>query len=136
MRYLPVVIAIFMLVGCAHNARIQLDYIEVRDECRGFAEDNFDLYLNQHHGRNVQLSGRDKSAVMAKIFAECMDRKGWTVASPGKGSGGGGGNAPSRSPQQVSPPSHSVPPIRYIPNEPLRPASSVPIPAERQRINQ
>jgi hypothetical protein len=132
MQKLLLIIAMLLLNGCVHNARIQLDYIDVRDECRDFAEDNFDLYVGQYHNRTMQLSGRDKSAVMAKIFAECMDKKGWTVASPGKG---GANNAP-RAPQQVSPPGHSSPPIRYIPNEPLRPASSVPIPAERQRINQ
>jgi hypothetical protein len=133
MKKITLLIAMLTLNGCVHNARIQLDYIEVRDECRDFAEDNFDLYVGQYHNRATGLSGRDKSAVMAKIFAECMDKKGWTVASPGRG---GANNGP-RSPQKVSPPGHTAPPPKfYLPNEPLRPASSVPIPAERQRINQ
>ncbi len=139
MKNIIILLTMIMLVGCVHNSRIQLDYIDVRDECRDFSEDNFASYVGQYHGGR-QLSGRDKSAILAKLFADCMYQKGWTVATPSGGRGAGGAQQPPPQPQQQFAPQPQqqqiAPPLRYIPAEPPRPATNMPIPSNRQRINQ
>ncbi len=136
------VMAILLLTSCTHGARIQYDYLDVRDECRDFSEDNFAPYVGQYYSASGGLTVRDKNAILAKLFADCMYQKGWTVATPGKGN-----SAPQRQPSSPQPSSMSqpamqqppaqqpAPPIRYIPAEPPRPATNMPIPATRQRIN-
>lgn len=137
-----------LLGGCWHSSRVQLDYLDVRDECRDFSEDNFAPYVQQYHS-GAMLGGRDKNAILAKLFADCMYQKGWTVASPGQRTGapppqGGGGYAQQPQAAPRGAPESAAAPIRYIESQPPRPpeyAQPVPpsremtFPANRQPIN-
>jgi hypothetical protein len=123
---------LMLLTCCAHSSRIQYDYIEVRDECRDFAEDNFNPYVAQYH-RGAMLNGRDKSAILAKLFADCMYQKGWTVARPA--SKNTASAPPQPQPPQVIYVPQPAPQQQFIPSEPPRPATGMPIPAQRYRIN-
>jgi hypothetical protein len=136
MKKICILMGLLILSGCTHGARIQYDYIDVRDECREFSEDNAGAYVQQYHNGAAQLSGRDKNAILAKLFADCMYQKGWTVATPSGNKAGGSGGGQQPQPSQPNPAmQQSAPPIRYIPAEPIRPATNMPIPANRQRIN-
>jgi hypothetical protein len=132
MKKIIAIISLTLLTACKHGADIQYDYDDVRDECREFAEDNFNPYVAQYH-RGAMLNGRDRSAILAKLFADCMYQKGWTVARPT-------GKKTSSVPPQSAPnpnfsPAQPAPPQYFIPSEPPRPATGMPIPSERYRIN-
>lgn len=80
-----VVLTLPVLGGCTVPTRIQQDYIAVRDECRGLAEDNFQFYAPPEGGSaSSVLASKDRNAVLAQIFSDCMFKNGWTVASPGR----------------------------------------------------
>ncbi len=106
-----------VLSGCLTSSRVQMDYIDMRDECRQMAEENADFYKPQPAASQA-LQTKNVQAVLAQIFHDCMELKGWTVASPG---------IKRKAPPRYAPPvPRAAPqpqqPLRYIPAEPPRPA--------------
>ncbi len=80
-----IAIACLWLVGCTNSSRIQMDYLSLRDTCRGVAEENQQFYTaGQPQTGNPALRAKDQNAILAQIFSDCMYANGWTVASPGK----------------------------------------------------
>lgn len=133
MKKIISIVTILLISSCKHGADIQYDYDNVRDECRSFAEDNFKPYVEQYH-RGAMLNGRDRSAILAKLFADCMYQKGWSVARPS------GKKASAPPPQQQQPqviyvPQQNAPQQQFIPYQAPQPATGMPIPSERYRIN-
>lgn len=81
----PIIVAslcIFLLSGCVHSSRVQMDYISQRDDCRNVAETNQQFYTNGSQGGSAALNTKDQGAILGKIFGDCMYINGWTVATP------------------------------------------------------
>lgn len=75
------------LTACSNPARVQRDYIAMRDQCRAYAESEESQYVPAEQ----QIDDRGRGAVLATIFSDCMYEMGWTVATPPREGGGGGG---------------------------------------------
>ncbi|MFO1242162.1 MAG: hypothetical protein U1E36_03035 [Rickettsiales bacterium] len=90
LRFLPVVFsnlsAVILLSGCSDPSTVQRQYVAMRDQCRQSAEAEEGNYT-----QNQQIDDRDRSAVLASLFSDCMYEMGWTVATPPREGGGGGG---------------------------------------------
>ncbi|TAE32690.1 MAG: hypothetical protein EAY65_06735 [Alphaproteobacteria bacterium] len=111
-----------LLAGCIHSSRVQLDYIEVRDECRSISENSLSERAAKEriNIENTPQGAKNRNALLAQIFSECMRERGWTVAAPRSAK-----RPPAPPPAPPSPPSN---PIRYMPAE-------TPMPAGRRPIN-
>lgn len=97
------VIAI-MFTACSNPARVQRDYVAMRDQCRAYAESQEGQYM----GQGQQIDDRGRGAVLASIFSDCMYEMGWTVATPPREGGGDGGggiiDTAREKPQQTATP--------------------------------
>lgn len=83
-------LAMTCIGGCANPARVQRDYVAMRDQCRSYAESQEGQYV----AGDQQIDDRGRGAVLATLFSDCMYEMGWTVATPprdGGGNGNGGG---------------------------------------------
>jgi hypothetical protein len=119
-------VSVCALTGCIHTARVQLDYIEVRDECRSIAEDRYDARAAREQVKDERTPEgmRNRNALLAQIFSECMRERGWTVAAPR----GGKPSAPTPPPPATSAPiPEAQKNIRYMPAETVMPAQRRPI---------
>jgi hypothetical protein len=134
-------LTLLSLGGCINPTRIQQDYIAQRDKCRDTAQDNAGYYHTQASASQA-LAVKDKNAVLAKIFSDCMYINGWTVAAPGdkaipprQVAGGqdelgalGALQSRQAAARRPQPSAAQQPPVTYIP-------SQRPLPANRQPVN-
>ncbi|TAE80980.1 MAG: hypothetical protein EAY76_05420 [Alphaproteobacteria bacterium] len=113
------------LAGCIHSSRVQLDYIEVRDECRSISENSLSERAAKEriNIENTPQGAKNRNALLAQIFSECMRERGWTVAAPRSAK-----RPPAPPPAQPAQPTTPPNPIRYMPAE-------TPMPAGRRPIN-
>ncbi len=84
LRKCTAAIAVLAMTGCVHPTRVQIDYISQRNDCRSSAEAKQAIYVQNAgtlQGDTVR-DAKDRNAVLAKIFSDCMFVNGWTVATP------------------------------------------------------
>lgn len=130
------------LSSCVNSAQVQRNYIATRDQCRARAEGDQGQYTSDQ-----RLSDRDRNAVLASLFSDCMFQMGWTVATPpreGGGDGGGGIIDTARekpqeqalAPEQQRAPGGNVTlqpsPLPMSPTEQNAQAANKPVPADTQ----
>ncbi len=127
---LAIVCLSLTLTGCLTSSRVQKDYVEQRDECRGVADRNAGQFQPQQ-APSEALAVKGKNAVLAKIFSDCMFINGWAVAAPSQKPSPPrviAGGKPELDQLNASAMRRPAPATTYTP-------PSSPLPANRQPIN-
>jgi hypothetical protein len=58
-----------------------MDYVDLRDKCRNMAEQQAPRFFPRNSPSSA-LGVKDRNAVLAQLFSDCMFSQGWTVAAP------------------------------------------------------
>lgn len=78
MKYLLLTLApLFMLAACVETTSTQGDYVDARDLCRGASE------LQIAGGGGTAVDRETRQTELLTAFSDCMDKRGWSVSSPG-----------------------------------------------------
>ncbi len=141
MRSVCFLLCCLMLSGCLTSTRVQGDYISQRDDCRSVAERNAGQYSPQQ-SQSAALAVKDKNAVLAKIFNECMFINGWTITAgggqkpnPPRVIAGGKPELDALSQGSRTSAARAAPPQEQQPKPNTYVTPSTPLPADRQPVN-